>query len=232
VDVDAILTSYGLAAVFVVMLLKSAGLPFPIPADVIMLATAARAAQGKIPLWQAFVALWLAMVLGGGIQFVLARGPARRFIYRFGGYLGLPPSRLDRASSKLAKAGALGVGIAVLTPGVRAAAVVACGLAGIPTGTFVSGLIAGSTAFLCLHFALAYAGTAILSSVASAVSPWILVPLLALGLGVWIVLRRRQRPKAPLRAVVADSLEAWHEATCPACLALGAVRRLKEVGVE
>src|SRR5262245_18328095 len=226
-DVDAILTAYGLAAVFVVMLLKSAGVPFPIPSDVIMLATAARAAQGKLPLWQAFSVIWLALVLGGAIQFALARGPARRFIYRFGGYLGLSPSRLDRASAKLAKAGALGVGVAVLTPGVRAAAVVACGLAGISTGTFLSGLVAGSTAFLCLHFALAYAGTALLASVLSVLSPWLLVPLLALGLVVWIALRRRQRPKASLRVVVADSLEAWHEATCPACLALGAVRTLQ-----
>jgi membrane protein DedA with SNARE-associated domain len=229
-DVEAVLTAYGLAAVFVVMLLKSAGLPFPIPADVIMLATAARAVQGKIPLWQAFAALWLAMVLGGAVQFALARGPARRFIYRFGGYLGLPPKRLDRASAKLAKAGPLGVGVAVLTPGVRAAAVVACGLAGISTSTFLSGLVVGSTAFLCLHFALAYAGTALLASVLSVVSLWLLVPLLLLGLVLWIVLRRRQRPKAPLRAIVADSLEAWHEATCPACLALGAVERLQDVG--
>jgi membrane protein DedA with SNARE-associated domain len=116
VDVEAALTTYGLAAVFVVMLLKSAGLPFPIPADVIMLATAARAAQGKIPLWQAFAALWLALVLGGAVQFALARGPARRVVYRFERILGLPPSRLDRASAKLAKAGVLGVGVAVLTP--------------------------------------------------------------------------------------------------------------------
>jgi membrane protein DedA with SNARE-associated domain len=111
------------------------------------------------------------MVFGGAVQFALARGPARRYIYRFGGYLGLPPSRLDRASAKLAKAGALGVGVAVPTSGVRAAAVVAFGLAGIPTGTFLSGLVAGSTAFLCLHFTFAYAGSALLSSAASVVSP-------------------------------------------------------------
>jgi hypothetical protein len=46
------------------------------------------------------------------------------------------------------------------------------------------------------------------------------------------VLRRRQRPKAPLRSVVADSLEAWHKATCPACLALAAVKRLQETAGE
>ncbi len=231
-DLEGVLTSYGLAAVFAVMLLKSAGVPIPIPSDVIMLATAARAAEGKISLVQAFVALWLALVFGGSAQFLLARGPARQLVYRFGRVLGFPPSRLDRAGARVAKAGPIGVGVAVLTPGVRAVAVIACGLVNVPTATFLVGLVLGSTAFLCLHFALGYAGTAALASVASVASPWLLVPLLALGLGAWILLRRRQRPNAPLSAVVADSLEAWHEATCPACLALGAVRKLQVTPVD
>jgi hypothetical protein len=87
-------------------------------------------------------------------------------------------------------------------------------------------------AFLCLHFALAFAGSALFSSVVSVVSPWLLIPLLALGLVLWIVLRRHQRPKAPFGSVVADSLEAWHEATCPACLALGAVKRLQDTALD
>jgi membrane protein DedA with SNARE-associated domain len=170
--------------------------------------------------------LWLALVFGGIAQFYLARGPARQLVYRFGRYLGLPPHRLDRAGAKVANAGALGVGVAVLTPGVRAAAVIACGLANVPMTTFAAGLVLGSTGFLCLHFAFAYAGTAALAS------PLLLVPLLVLGFGAWLVVRRRQRPKASLGAVVADSYEAWHEATCPACLALGAVRRLQVTSID
>jgi membrane protein DedA with SNARE-associated domain len=56
-DVEGILTAYGLTAVFVVMLVKSAGVPIPIPSDVILLATTAPAARGKISLGQAFVVL-------------------------------------------------------------------------------------------------------------------------------------------------------------------------------
>src|SRR5438067_13251072 len=102
---DAILEQYGLAATFGVMFLKAAGLTIPIPGDVILLATAARAAQGKILLWQAFLTLLIAVVLGGIIQFWLARGPARRVIYRFGRYVGLTPVRLDAASNRLRKSG-------------------------------------------------------------------------------------------------------------------------------
>ena len=52
VSMDALivfLDSYGLAAACVVMLVKAMGVPIPIPGDVILLATAARAAEGKRP---------------------------------------------------------------------------------------------------------------------------------------------------------------------------------------
>ena len=61
---DTFLNLYGIAALFLLMLVKAAGLPVPIPGDLIMLAAAGRAAEGKWPLWQAFVAILLALVLG------------------------------------------------------------------------------------------------------------------------------------------------------------------------
>ena len=97
--IEMFLVQYGLAAVFIVLLVKSIGLPIPIPADVIILATAVRAAQGKLILWQAFLAILVALVLGGIIQFVLVRGPGRSLLYRFGRYIGLTSARLDAAAS-------------------------------------------------------------------------------------------------------------------------------------
>ena len=41
-----LLATYGLVAIFVIMLLKEIGLPIPIPGDLIMLVTAAQAAAG------------------------------------------------------------------------------------------------------------------------------------------------------------------------------------------
>ena len=75
---EAFLDSYGVAAACAIMLIKAAGVPVPIPGDVILLATAARAAEGKVLLWLAFVVLLAALIVGGGLQFYLARGPARR----------------------------------------------------------------------------------------------------------------------------------------------------------
>lgn len=82
--IEGALDAFGLVAVCVLMLVKAAGIPVPIPGDLIVLATAARAAEGKLVLWQAFTALLLAVVLGGTAQFVMARGPGRGLVYRRG----------------------------------------------------------------------------------------------------------------------------------------------------
>jgi membrane protein DedA with SNARE-associated domain len=52
---DKFLVQYGLAAIFVIMLTKSAGVPIPIPGDVIILAAAARAAAGHCILHISYV---------------------------------------------------------------------------------------------------------------------------------------------------------------------------------
>src|SRR5438270_8313430 len=92
---EAFLDSYGVAAACAVMLVKAAGVPVPVPGDVILLATAARAAEGKVLLWLAFVALLAALVLGGTAQFFLARGPARRVVMKYGPRVGLTEARLE-----------------------------------------------------------------------------------------------------------------------------------------
>lgn len=230
-SIDTFLELYGLAAIFLLMLAKSAGIPIPVPADAVMLATSVRAAEGKLVLSQAFIAILVALVVGGIVQFALVRGPGRRFLYRFGRYLGMTPARLDSAAERLKKGGPVAIGIAILTPGVRSVAVVGCGLAGIPLRRFVPGLILGSALFLSLHFFLGYAGGLLLSTVQQVIPlpllAAIIVGLLVVGFGLWYFIRRRQLPEASNGEVLAEALGAWHEATCPVCLALGAVERLQ-----
>jgi len=224
---ERFLDQYSLAAVFGVMLVKGAGVPIPVPADVIMLGVGVRVAQGAIELWQAFVVILVAMVMGGLTQFALARGASRRLLHHFGRYLGLTETRLNTVSNMVRRGGTIGIGIAILTPGIRAVAVAACGLAGLKLGTFLPGLILGNTLFLILHLVLGYAGQSLLSALSSLIPlPWVLaliLLLLAIGLALWIMIRRRQRPRAPRSEVAAEALEAWQEAACPLCLVLGAI---------
>jgi membrane protein DedA with SNARE-associated domain len=82
--IDLFLIRYGLLAVFLLLLLKTSGVPVPVPSDLIILTVAARVAQGKLAGWQTFLAILFALVLGGLVQFAVARGLGRGLLDRFG----------------------------------------------------------------------------------------------------------------------------------------------------
>ena len=226
---DTFLVQYGPIAIFIVLLVKTIGVPIPIPADLIILTVAARSAQGKLIAWQTLIAIFIALVLGGLIQFVLARGPSRGLLYRFGRYIGLTSPRLDAASARVQKGGALGISIAILVPGVRGAAIAASGLADMPLRTFLPGLVAGSAVFLGLHFSLGFLGGSLLTIIGHVLPlSWItllVLALLVIVFALWVVVYRRQ--KAAQREVGGEALELWHEGICPACLALYAANQLQ-----
>ncbi|HEX6109120.1 MAG TPA: VTT domain-containing protein [Ktedonobacteraceae bacterium] len=227
--IDLFLVQYGLAAIFIILLIKTIGVPIPIPADLIILTAAARVAQGKLIWWQAFIAILIALVLGGLIQFVLARGPGRGLLYRFGRYIGLTSPRLDAASARIKKGGAFGISIAILVPGVRGAAIAASGLADMPLRTFLAGLVFGSALFLGLHFFLGYLGGSLFSIIGHAQPlSWIALLVLSLLLiifAIWVVVHSRS--KAVRSEVEGAPLELWHEGICPACLAIYTVNQLR-----
>lgn len=210
------LDAYGLAAACAIMLIKGIGVPIPVPGDVILLAIAARAAEGKVVLWLAFVGLLAAIIVGGVLQFQLARGPARRVVVRYGQRLGLTEARLNAVAARMRQGGPLGIGLGVLTPGVRTAVIPACGLTGIPLAIFLPGLALGSAIDLGLHFGIGFVGSSLLAAIVQP-SPLavVVVALLALvGLGVWLLIARRRR------ATQLTAVTAWTQATCPVCLAL------------
>jgi len=230
-QINAFLDLYGLTAIFVVLLIKSVGVPIPIPNDALLLATAARAAEGRLVLWQAIITVLVALVLGGIAQFFLVRGPGRKVLYRFGGYVGLTNARLDAAVSRVQKSGPIAIGVAILTPGVRSVTITACGLADLPLRVVATGLTLGSAIFLSLHFFLGYVGRSLLTSLGISLPQALifLVVLAAIGFALWWVLRRRRDRSATVNEIAAEAFEAWHEATCPVCLALAAASRVEGV---
>lgn len=225
-QIDAFLDGYGIVAIFAVMLVKAAGVPIPIPADLIMLAAAARAAEGRLSLVDAFAAMLLALVVGGLVQFGLVRRVGRIALYQLGRYVGLTPARLDLAAAAVQRGGPLGVSLAVVTPGVRAGAVAACALAAVPLRSFLPGLAAGSVLFLALHFTIGYSlGPLVVSVLSGLPMPAAMgggVALLAAGFGVWALVRVQGRAEGGGERL-ASALGAWHDATCPLCLAAGAL---------
>lgn len=228
---------YSLPILFAVMLLKEAGVPLPVPSDVIMLGAAARAAAGQESVLAVIVTLEAAMLLGGTAQYLLARGPGQGLVRRYGRYVGLTPPRLERAAQTLRQGGRLAVGIGMATPGLRAVTITASGLANVAFVPFFVGLVAGDTLFLLAHILIGYAGGAGLKALAQgqhrAVGPLLLlvaVALVVIGLVGWLLLRRRAaRGEQPSLATMA---QAWEEGSCPLCLTLGALQARREEGVS
>jgi membrane protein DedA with SNARE-associated domain len=241
-SIDMFLIHYGLIATFIIMLIKTIGVPIPIPGDVIIFTAAVRVAQGKLIGWQVFLAILVALVLGGLIQFVLARGPGRGVLYRFGRYIGLTKPRIDAAAGKIRKGGVPALALAILVPGVRGAAIMAAGLADLALRRFLIGLVLGSLLFLSLHFFLGYLGGSALFALGRilplSTSIPLVLALLAVVYALWVIAVRRQKAaRAELEAAQAEqtnaaALEVWHEGICPVCLALYTANQLHSFTID
>ncbi len=220
-EAEILLDTYGLLAVFVIMLLKEFGVPVPIPGDLIMLGVAARAAQGRMSPVEAFLVILVPMLVGGFTQYTIARGPGRAFIYRIGRFIGLTQARLDRMMDRVRRGGTTAVIVGLTTPGLRIATTPASGLANLAPRTYVPGLVLGSTFFLGWHFAIGYAGGAALARSMFLRLHWLHCSsgVVLFGIGAVLMARRRKarlrQPETPL-----ESFASWADASCPVCAAL------------
>ncbi len=234
---NTFISLYGLPVVFIILLIKSSGLPIPVPADVIMVAAATQAAFGQLPLAAAFGTIVLALLVGGLLQFALAQRLGQIAAERYGRFMRISAERIAVSSQAMRSAGQTGnvggMGLAILMPGLRSLTVIGCGVAQIPLRLFLPSLVVGSLGFTLLHFVIGFVLGPVLAAIIQALSPLGLVialgVVLLLGLGVWIFIRARQRPDALPLEVVLDAIDAWQEAACPVCLTLAALNRFNPV---
>ena len=191
----------------VLLLPMEAGVPIPVPADLVMFTVGERVAAGKFPLWLAVTSFEVIAVLGTTALFLACRGPAQRIIARFGPRLGLTEARLRRAADFAETRGRPGLALGRGTPGLRTLTVIAAGVSGLNGRRALPALIVGSSVFLQFHLVLgpladrAFDQAKGLALVAAAV-------LVVAGVVFWRI-RRRKRAAAP---------GAWMEASCPACI--------------
>jgi membrane protein DedA with SNARE-associated domain len=229
-----------LAALAGLVLLKEAGLPIPVPGDLLVLGTGVAASgRPEAPIW--LMAILVAGYIGGTIQFLLFRGAMRPPLLALLTRLGVPRSLLDSLAETLRMGGVRAVAVARSTPGVRMAVVPASGIAALPMSTFLPGLIVGNTVFVSCHFALGFVlgkpALAILSELNYPIAlAAILVALAAAGAIAWVLILRRRWAAAAgevagatptgheAHATSETGFAAWEDAACPICLALAAVR--------
>jgi membrane protein DedA with SNARE-associated domain len=207
---------FGVSTLIGLLMLMEAGIPIPIPADLLMILLGERAAAGVLPLWVAAVALELAALVGLTFLFVMAKGPGRAIAVRFGRRIGLTEARLSKAGSLIARRGIGAVVIGRATPGLRTVTVLAAAVSKLSPARAFVGLMLGATIFVQGHLILGYAVGDLAREVIKRASGVLLivVGILIVG-GVLVWLLRRGRGGA----------QAWSEAGCPACLAIGLLEK-------
>ena len=200
---------------------KEAGVPIPVPGDLVVLGAGVAASRGQLDPVAALVFLVAASIAGGALQYGLLRSVARPTLLRVLGRLG-SADRIDRQTERFRRSGARSVAAARVTPGIRIVAIAASALAGVPAAAFVAGLAVGNGLFIAAHFGLGFVlGEPVLAIVGSALGPLAIVGLAIVAVGGigWVVLSRRRAVNRP-RLEVALS---WADACCPACLGLAAL---------
>lgn len=211
-----------LLAILGLILVKEAGVPIPVPGDLVVIGAGVAAGRGDLDPRVTLIAIVLASIVGGIVQYGLLRSVARPALLRLLGRLG-SAERIDRQTERLRRGGARSVAVARSTPGVRIVAIAASALAGVPAIAFVTGLAVGNAFFIAAHFGLGYiVGEPVVALVGGALGPLAIaaVALAAIGAAGWFALSRIRggRPASVLPTVVA-----WTDACCPACLAAGAL---------
>ena len=195
----------------VLLLPMEAGVPIPVPADLVMFTVGERVAAGKFPLWLAVTGFEVIAVLGTTALFVACRGPAQRIIARFGPRLGLTEARLRRAASFAETRGRPGLALGRGTPGLRTLTVIAAAVSGLNGRRALPALIVGSSVFLQLHLVLGLLLGPLADRAFNQAKGPALIAAAALVAGTVIFWRVRRRKRAAAPA-------AWMEASCPACL--------------
>jgi membrane protein DedA with SNARE-associated domain len=210
------------------LFVKEAGVPIPIPGDLLVLgAGVAATADGALAPAE-LAAILVAGFVGGSLQFLLVRGALRGPLLRVLARMGVSRERLDRLADWLRRRGFRGVAVARATPGLRIGAISASGLAALPFPVFLGGLIAGNTVFVGGHFALGFVvGTPALELIRNlggvAIGVVAFAALAAIGAAGWAWLRRgRARAEAASTGALPGA-GSWTEAACPACLAISLV---------
>lgn len=214
----------GMLSIVAVILLKEAGVPIPVPGDLIVIGAGVAAGRGDLDPSTTLIAIVVASIVGGAIQYALLRSVARPALLRLLRRVA-SAERVDRQAERLRSGGIRSVAVARCTPGVRIVAIAASALAAIPGAVFLVGLTLGNAVFISAHFGSGYlVGEPVVQLLGGALAPIAIgaTALAVLGaVGWWILLSRRGRgvgSRSPLAIA-----GAWADASCPACLALAAV---------
>jgi LPXTG-motif cell wall-anchored protein len=184
-------TDYGYAAIFLLMLLESACIPFP--SEVTMLVGGWYAAEGTLDFFWVGAAGVLGNLVGSWIAYAIGRRTGRGLLDRYGRYVFIRPHDVDRAEVWWAKYGEAATFFSRLLPVIRTFISLPAGIARMPIGRFTTYTFLGVIPWT---FALTWVGWVLGDNWATVLKyfnvPTLIIvgALLIVGI-VWYVRRRK-----------------------------------------
>jgi membrane protein DedA with SNARE-associated domain len=203
------------------ILVKEAGVPLPVPGDLVIIGAGAYLADDLPGAGLVLAIILVAGFIGASLQFFVFGTALRRPLLAALERLGVGPERLQSLSDRFRSTGTRAVALARMTPGVRIAVIPAAALAAIPYAVFLPGIIAGNGVFVTVHFGAGFVLGAYARDLVQRVSdPVVLVAIVLVVSAVGGLLALRMRT---VRAKRADTYECWADCSCPACVAVVAM---------
>jgi membrane protein DedA with SNARE-associated domain len=189
----------GLLAVALIVLLRSAAVPIPVPADLLIVLVGARAREQQLSVWPAWFTLAVATTVGAALLYAFVRWIGQGDVTHYGRYVGLTTERLNAAETQLGERGARAVFVARIVPGLRLAVVAVCGMLRFRWWNFLAAVLLGALIYVGLCLAIGFVfGEAIVGLVGDLVFPvGLLEPMVGLSLLLfWLVRARRTTPRS------------------------------------
>lgn len=160
--------AHAYVTLFFVIAVEEAGVPLPVPGDLVIAYYGWRAARDPYEIVQTILVCAAASTVGTQVPYWIARRWGRRVTERVAYWLDFDPAKIEEVFVRFGQHGFRDVLIARLIPGLRVAVALVAGTAGVPWARFSAGVFVAGIFYWTVWVML---GSALGPSVVESLSP-------------------------------------------------------------
>lgn len=140
-------TAHAYVTLFFIIAIEEAGIPLPVPGDLVIAYYGWRAARDPYEIAQTILTCAVASTVGTQVPYWIARRWGKRVTERVVYWLDFDPAKIEQVFVRFGQHGFRDVLIARLIPGLRVAVALVAGTAGVPWARFSSGVFVAGTIY-------------------------------------------------------------------------------------